>query len=82
MRRLWIWFVVAVALAAMFAGRLATARATDTDCTRWEVKFIPMKAEHENALRAGKAAGPLAVEDGWEPFGMGHTAVAARRCAQ
>ncbi len=61
--------VAGVALALM----MPTARATDTGCRKWEVKLFPMKAEHESAMRAGRIAGPLAVEEGWEPFGMAYT---------
>jgi len=82
MYRSWICLVIVVALAAVFAGWLTSARATDTGCRKWEVKLLPMKPEHETALRAGRAAGPLAVEEGWEPFSMAYTTVAARRCVQ
>ena len=80
MNRLWIGFAVGVAVVAL-ALMLPTARAADTGCRKWEVKLFPMKSEHESAMRAGRVAGPLAVEEGWEPFGMAYTAVAARRCA-
>jgi hypothetical protein len=66
------------ALAVVSTGARATA---DAACRKWEVKIFPMKPEHEGALRAGKAAGPLALEEGWEPFGTAYLAVAARRCA-
>ena len=82
MTRLWFWLMAAVALAGVFAGELTSARATDGGCRKWEVKLLPMKPEHETALRAGRAAGPLAVEEGWEPFGTAYTAVAVRRCVQ
>jgi len=81
MHRSWICFVIVVVLAAVLAGRLTSARATDTGCRKWEIKLCPMKPEHENALRASRAAGPFAIDEGWEPFGMAYTAVAARRCA-
>jgi hypothetical protein len=69
---------VVAALAAALPGAGAT---TDAACRKWEVKLFPMKPEHEGALRAGKAAGPLSLEDGWVPFGTAYLAVAARRCA-
>ena len=76
--------VVAIAAVAV-AGLVlvgAHARATDAGCTRWEVKMFPVKVEHEKALRVGNTAGPLAIEEGWEPFGTVQLAVAARRCAR
>jgi hypothetical protein len=69
--------IAAIAALAVQSG----AGATDAACRKWEVKLFPMKAEEENALRAGKAAGPHGLEEGWEPFGMAYLAVAGRRCA-
>ena len=81
MSRPWTAFAVGVTLVAALALTLPSARATDAGCRKWEVKLFPMKPEHESAMRAGRAAGPLAVDEGWEPFGMAYMAVAARRCA-
>ena len=80
--RLWIGMAVGAAVAAAVASTLPVARAADGACRKWEVKLFPMRPEHENALRAGRAAGPSGVEEGWEPFGMAYMAVAARRCGQ
>jgi hypothetical protein len=73
--------VIGAAVLAALALARPGARAEATTCRKWEVKLFPMRPEHENALRAGKPAGPTSVEDGWEPFGMAYLAVAARRCA-
>jgi len=82
MNRLWmaltLGMIAATTLAVVLPGAHATA---DVACRKWEVKLFPMKPEHEGALRAGRAAGPLSVEEGWEPFGTAYLAVAARRCA-
>ena len=82
MKRLWTAFAFGVAVIAALAVALPGARATaDTPCKKWDVKLFPMKPEHETAVRAGRAAGPLSLEEGWEPFGTAYLAVAARRCA-
>ena len=81
MNRFWIGLTLAVAVAAVVLMQ-PSARATEPACRKWEVRLFPMKPEHESAIRAGKAAGPLSVEEGWEPFGMAYMAVAARRCVQ
>ena len=82
MNRLWTGFALGVVGVAALAVVLPGARATaDMPCRKWEVKLFPMKPEHESAVRAGKTAGPLSVEEGWEPFGTAYLAVAARRCA-
>jgi hypothetical protein len=80
MNRLWIAFALAAAVTAIALVQ-PSARAADTGCRKWEVRLFPMKPEHESAVRAGKPSGSLAVEEGWEPFGMAFMAVAARRCA-
>jgi hypothetical protein len=81
MNRLWTVLAISVTIVALSLV-LPTARATDTGCRKWEVKLFPLKPEHESAMRAGRIAGPLPVEEGWEPFGMAYTAVAGRRCVQ
>ena len=74
--------ILALGIAALAALAIVQpgARAADAACRKWEVKLFPMKPEQESALRAGRAAGPYGIEEGWEPFGMAYLAVAARRC--
>lgn len=81
MNRVWTAFAVGVIVIATLALTFPSALATDAGCRKWEVKLFPMKPEHEAAIRAGRVAGPLPVDEGWEPFGMAYMAVAARRCA-
>ena len=81
MNRVWAGMAIGMVVGAL-ALTLPTARATDGGCRKWEIKLFPMKPEHESAMRAGKAAGPLSIEERWEPFGMAYLAVAGRRCVE